>query len=753
MSLLLLSTGVQRPNRLKDEKDEIYHAKWARYCSYDANNFLQSDFIKKTKTNKRFYKGDQWVKDEDLETFFKDESGQSRNRLKIAHNIIRPMVEQYRGNAGRMKINYRAKSISKKAINRREQKLDEQLFYTQVANSIKLPGVADDMRSKLPIGNNETETKRIFDNLYVDNYVDDINALLQYVSELNKFEDKQVRIAEELAFSGIAAVEEYEHNGHQYFDVCRSEDYFFDRSCKEYDHSDAEYWGRQHYMNATDIYENYQDITVDQRNAIENYAVTYQKNTATEKQMLYGGKIPVLKVYWRDAASYEYGYVNDEYGYPYLTRINFTYEGEKKPRYTDKDLIEVDSERSTRVLKGKKKRTLHLDELRYCLFIPQEILSNVQSEKVGDIVLEYGLKPYQETDNLDISNVKSPFKVYCWAYVDGEILSPIDDAIDPQRFLNRILSVAENQINNSRGSGTVYDKSIIDSQTGEADLIKNMNQSKPIGVNARGRGIQNVVGSYDGSINKGTMSLFDIMSTIKAQLKDVTGLNEAIQGESTGSDQLVGVTELMIQRGSLIQEPFYNAITQVYNQCFQSIATIGKRIYADNQRELAIAVGDEGAKVLRISQELKTEDFRAFIKRENSEEMLVQAGNSMALTLLQLQLIDKNTYANLYNRSTPDDVARALRESAKMDIEKQIMQAKQQQMQEQQEQEQKESDENQALMMQQHMMGREDQQNAQNQDHEVDKIISKGMTDQMKQTLIGNQQAAQNAQQSQIAPK
>lgn len=747
--LLLLSSGTQRPNRLTEEKDESYHARWARYAAFDANNFLQQQFIARTKINKKFYKGDQWFMNEDLEAFFKDESGNPRNRLKMVNNIIRPMIEQYRGNAIRMKINFRAKSISPKAINRREQRLSEQLLYTQVANKIKLPGIAEDMRKKLAIGNNETETKQIFDNMYVDSYVEDINALLEYVSTLNKFENKQVRLAEELALSGLAVMQQYEHNGHQYFKIIRSEDYWFDRSCTEYDHSDAEYWGIQEYMNVTDIFEQNQSLTEEERNGIEAYSQMYQKSTVIEQQNMFGGKVPVLKAYWRDVCKYEYGYVMDEFGYPYLTKINHTYEGEKKARYTDKDLIEVDSERSQLILNGEKKKMLYMDELRYCSFIPQEAVSSISdSKKTGDIILEYGIVPYQETDNLDISNVKSPFKAYCWGYIDGEILSPVDDAVSPQRFINRLLSVAENQINNSRGSGTVYDRSIVDSQNGEADMIKNMNQSKPIGVNARGRGIQNVVGTYDASVNKGTMVMFEIMETVKNQLKDVTGLNEAIQGESLGSDQLVGVTQLMIQRGSLIQEPFYNAITNIYDQCYQSIATVGKRIYADNERELTIAVGEDGARRLKISQDMKVEDFRVFIKRENSEEMLVQAGNSMALTLLQLGFIDKSVFANLYNRATPDEVAKALRASAKMDIEKQRMQDQQNQQMMNEQKQAEQVDEDKQLMLMNHQENREDTMQAKDHDNEIDKILAKGMTDQIKQSLVGNQQLAQGVQQN-----
>lgn len=730
--LLLLSAGTSRPNRLEDKKDDQYHIKWARYAAFDANTYLHQEYLAKTLVNKNFYKGEQWFFAEDLESFFKDETGQGRNRLKMRHNIIRPMVEQFRGNALRMKIKFGAKSISSKAINRREQKLEEMKYYTFMANAVH-PSLGDSLREKLPIGKTQQETAEIFENLWVDGYSDTIEGLMQYVSELNNFEDKQVRVAEELAFSGLATIEEYEHNGHQYFDLLRSEDYFWDRSAKEYDHSDAEYRGRQHYMNATDMYEDYELLSFEDKNAIEKYAKSYQRNSSTETQMLFGGKVPVLKVYWKDTEEYKYGYVLDEYGYPYLTRIDFTYEGEEKPRYTDEDVIIVNSERSREVLGNKKTRKLSVDVIRFCHFVPQEIISSTSSGG-GDIMLDYGILPYQETDNLDISSVKYPFKTYCWGYINGEVLSPIDDAIDPQRFLNRLLSVAENQINNSRGSGTIYDKMVIDPNGGEAEMLKNMNQSKPVGVNAKGRGVQNVIGSYDASINKGTLMMFDIMNTIKNQLKDVTGLNEAIQGESMGADQLVGVTQLMIQRGSLMQESFYNAVTQVFKQSYQSIASVGKRIYADNARELAIAVGDNGAKIITISKDMKGEDFRTFIKRENSEDVLFQAGNSMALTLLQEGFLNKQEVADLFNRSTPDDVARALRKSAKTDIERARIQSQQQAQASDEEQQHQTAEEQKALMLKKYDDDREDKNTALAQDNELDKIIAKGITKQLEIT-------------------
>lgn len=677
--LFLIGDANLRPNMLEDKKDETYHLKFARYCVGQANNQRHVDYVTKIRLNKNFYKTKQWTFDEDLEAFFKDENNQPRNRIKVINNIIRPMVENYRGNAIRMQINAGVKSISPTAISRREKKLNEMLFYSQIANEPGNP-FGEQLRKKLPIGKSDSETQDIFDNLYIDSYVQTMNALLEYVSDKNRFEAMQQRIAEELALSGIAVIRNYEYGGHQQFEFTESENFFWDRSGKEYNLTDAEYMGENPYLTTSQIFEAFQDINSDQREAIEQYSRQYHKanfsygagsrgNTQLSKYDT-GGRVPVFYTYWRDTQKYEYGYVRDEFGYPYLTKINFTYDGDESPRYTDEDLIEVNTVRSKEVLGGKIKKSIYVDILRYCKFIPKEVLASVStdpenSDKYSDIVFEYGIAPYQETESLEISNVQFPYKCYCWGYIDGEVLSPVDDAISPQRMINRVLSVAENQINNSRGAGTFYDKSMVDAQGGESEMLRNMNQSRPVGINAKGRGIQNAVSQYDGTIKQGTMVLFNIISGIQGMVQQMTGINEALKGENTGSDQLVGVTELMIQRGSLMQEPFYNAISEIFLQCYQSIATVGKRIYADNERELTMAVGDNGYKIIKITKDMSLEDFKCFVKRENTEEVLSRAGDQMLLQYLQLGLIDKDSYSVLVGRSSPDEIAMYMRKKAK----------------------------------------------------------------------------------------
>lgn len=681
--LNLLIGSEDRPNRLESQnKDAAYHAKYAKYCISNAFNFLHYAFIEKVQLNKDFYKGNQWVLPEDTEAFFKDDTGQNRNRIKAVKNTIRPMIEQYRGNANRMQFNARAKSNSPMAINRREKQLGEVMFMHDLAT--ELPEFKDAIGSQVNLGDTKEETEEIFQNHYVDDYVERMNYLLTHVADVNKFEQRKVKVAENLGLSGLAVMKGYEHLFQHKFEVVESERFFFDRSATEYDLSDSEYMGETQFMSPSTIFERYQELDAKYRIAIEESSKNMRKpsDSSTDKNgmMSQSGKIAVFHVYWRDMESIEYGYVLDPYGYPYLAKINYIEDGEEKPQYTTENLIDPPNQRAKRLLRNKKSRKLIVDVLRYAIIIPKELIAIKESDidTLSDIVLEHGILPYQETELTDPSNVKFPYKCYTWGYIDGEIMSPVDDAINPQRLINRMLSVAENQINNSRGSGMIYDKSFFEQKGEEDEMLRNMNQSKPVGVYGKGHGIQNMTGTYDATVKNGTLVMFDIIKTMGAFTQEITGVNEALKGESMGNDQLVGVTQLMIQRGSLMQEPFYNAMADVFLQCYQSIATVGKRIYADNERELAIMVGDQGVKTFKISADMKHETFRVFIKRDNTNDMLKSAANNMLLTFFQLQLISKEEMANLYDRSTPEDISKAMRKKVVQDIEAARMAKKQQ---------------------------------------------------------------------------
>lgn len=672
--MLGIIAGTTRPDKLTSDKDKQYHVDFSRYALYTSFDQRHAQWLEECDLNRRFYRNEQWFLEEDLEAFFKDESGQARNRIKVVKNKILGIVEQYRGNAIIMDITGRVESVSYKAINRREEKLAEMLYWTDVANNTD-EATANVIREKFPIGKNEKETTEMFDNIYQDTFIHDINALIEYTAKENKFEEKRPELATDLALTGKGTLMYEVHNGDFIWRRIQTERTFWDRSGQEYDLSDAEFKGHWDMLTDTEIFESAQDLTDDERKAISD-GITAQSNT----YFCINGKAPVFTVYWKDFEQYDYGYVKDQFGYDYLARIDYTFDGEDKPRYTKNDVIPYkDLNPTQQRLVGKSgMRKLFVDVMRWCRFIPSEIIGTSMSNgTMGDIVLDWGIANYQDTENYKISNVSFPYKDYCWMYFDGYVSSPVSYLINPQRMINRYSSVMENLVNSAKGNNIFYDKDAIGAEEDESEMLSNLNQSKPVGVHGRLRGIHNIIQEYRPSLD--SVLVYETLNNMmKNDIDQIIGVNAPLRGEGS-SDALVGVTQLQIQRASLIQEPYYNALANIYLQAYQATANVGKRVWCDNNRKLSIMLGDSGARTIQISKEHVLEDFRAFIERSQSYQQEKRAANSLAVSFLQMGLINKEVFSRLFNNSTTTDVAFALREFTKINSEVEKQQAAMQQ--------------------------------------------------------------------------
>jgi hypothetical protein len=565
------------------------------------------------------------------------------------------MVQQYVGNAIRLQYNAEAQCISDFVINKREKQIAEAVSHAK--NAQNHPMLKSMIQENHQVEDTPEETEQMFRNVFSEQYEKDINNLIKYVVEDVNMQELKVQITRNLAICGLGIYKGYECN--EVYEAESVNPLFFgwDMSAVKPDLSDAEYMFEWYYMDSPSILERYQSLSKKEREAIENYSRNNSQNSVhkivNNVYTIPGSKIPVYEVYWKDIEKKEYGWVVDEYGYPYYTMIN-----DPNSEYTDSDLIKPPTDEHQERMGDKKKETIYVDVMRFCIMIPQEEIGNGS----GDIILDYGILPYQEKNLYDPANVKFPYKCYTWVYDRGEILSPLDDTIDPQRFLNRTISVVESQMANMRGSGTVVSKSAVDDRDAESDIVRNINSSKPIFVDTdRVGSVQNAIGTYGTNIGPGTLQMFQVIQSVQQSIQDVTGVNEAMTGTQGGGDVLVGVIEAQIQRGSLVQEPFYWALTSILKQAYQHIATVAKAIYFDNPRRLAMIVGDQGLETITITEDNMMQDYRVFIKRSEGEEKGFQAGNQLLFTMLQAGLIDATTFSNLFNRATPDLVASSLR--------------------------------------------------------------------------------------------
>lgn len=659
-----ININPKRPNQIDQVKDKKYHVDFARWTLNGLNDPYYNQFILKTLLNWSFYKGGdgQWVLKEDLESFFLDSSGDVRNRLKWTKNLIRPMVQQFIGNAVRMSYSARAETTGDFVVNRREEQWNNLKGYFELAQ--QRPELKQMISDRVPIRETLDETKEDFDLMFDDDLADTINNLLVFYERDIDIEELKKMICTHLAISGLGIYKGFNANMKYCGDFIDPLFHFFDRSARKPDLSDAGYMGEWYWMETSSIFERWQHLSMDDKQAIEMAAVNYSNQNQVNSMFSYSGsytgyngKISVFETYWKDNVEQEYAYVNDRFNYPWFTQIN-----SDDSEYTTKDAIEPPIDEAKRkqlgFKKGSKVTKIVVETLRYCIFVPGE-----QIGYKDDVVLEWGEVPYQEVYKYDPSSTKFPYKCYTWNYDKGEIISPLDDAIKPQRMINRLISVAEAQINNAGVTGVAIDINAIPAHLSEEEVYRDVNQGKPVSLDTTRTGsIQNSIGQYGTTLHPNIFNVWNVIKEFQMGMADVTGVNEAMTGTMGGSDTAVGVTEAMIGRGSLVQEPFFYALTKILKQAYQHMATVGKKIMYDNPRRAAMVVGDKGYQILNLTKDHLLEDFRVWIERSESPATAQQNANALIFTLMQGGLIDPFRASMLFNRSTPDQVARSMRE-------------------------------------------------------------------------------------------
>jgi hypothetical protein len=694
-TLILIGEGT-RPERTKpnESKDEQYHLENGRWCVYHANNNKHNEHQKNITINRNFYSPNkQWTVEEDFNNFLMDTSGQTNNRIKVEMNYIQIMGNQYVGNVCNMGVRSRCVPMNPLAKEREKDELNKSLMWNDVMKSAS-PEVNAMVQANQNVGQTEEETISIFGNTYVDKFVKGVNGLLKYGEVVNNVELMKKEVAESIVISGMAVIKPEVSSREYRYKLVQPERFFWDREARRYDLSDAAYMGEVEQVMLTEIYERCHMASDSVKRQIEEFKSSLSGSSHSKPDRLI-----LLHVYWRDISMDRWGYVEDEFGDLVFDRIDYTFENEEKPRYKMSDVVAL-SKLNTYQKKvvgngidGKGAKLTFTDQWRYVEFVPREQLGalvGVNNKDTKDLVLEYGIVPYQEPNVYSPFNMESPYKVGFYIYTDGYVYSPLDIAINPQRVANRLMSVVENIMNNSHGSGSIIAKESVDkSGMSAAQLQLKMKRNEPIVVPAAAfGGVQNAVGKYDSNIGQGAASFLETANIFLQTIEKITGVNEAMKGQMERPDQLVGTMQLMIKKGTVVTERYYSAVRELFRQVYQAMATSGKRFYVNEKPKLTALIGDEESEIIQLTKEMSWENHRVFVDLTPDQQTERQYIDVMLMQFLQMGLMDKGRFSLLIGRASLDDMWYALRESTKeiMEAERQASQMAMQDMEQEQQQ-------------------------------------------------------------------
>ena len=659
-------TNTVRPSRTKEKKDMDYHCRYARWVVNRAMSDTYRTWLAKCAINWSFFKGGrgQWVLEEDLEGFFLDESGGIKNRIRMSQNLIKPMVNQFVGNAVRLNFNAQAESYNDHAQSFMDKEVQRMNWFHSAEEAN--PKTSSVIRDRIPLGNSRMETEELVRANPQDVVQENANALLTAIKKDCDTEEIQVRMSRYLALSGLALYEGGEKNGSYVGDAQMPWQYFWDDGARKPDLSDSEFMGKWEFSDAVSLIETYERLSKTEVEAIENFAIRDSQNVF---QKIFNNhwnaspsRIPVYHCYWKDLMEVEYAWIKDKNGFVVYEHIN-----NDMSEYTSKDRVtkaEVTPEQLAQT-DDKLHAFIYVDVIRYCKFIPKEDVSYNGLQE--DIVLEWGTLKYGETYSFAPDTMRWPFKAYTWHYENGELLTPIDDAIDPQRMMNRMLSIQESHINNSHGSVPVIARETMTEEGEEADIEHRMNNSKPVFLEAAAfGGVNNAVGQIPSNLGKDSGVIDGVLNQMKTAMADMTGVNEAMTGTMGSKGALVGVIEEQINRGSIVQEPFYFALTKCMTSVYEHMMTVGKKIYADNPRKLALMVGDKGKDILVFLRDIDLEDFRLSVDRVEGQKTMIDQGTEAAMLFLQMGMLPPEVASQLFGKATVDQVYNAFRKYSGM---------------------------------------------------------------------------------------
>ena len=657
-----------RPNRMvpKEKKDKDYHRLNARFCVSSANTGMIMRMHAKMEAAERAY-NDMIITPEDVATVLVDESKQSRNRVFLTFNMIKPLVEQHRGTMLRSKFNATINPVTYHTTTRKQIALGHKLLAHQ--HAMTSPTMKYILSQRYDMGDTIEETMARHEN-FQDEYLAALRHLSQSAAKLAfEGDDTGMEILQYL-FSGVTCGMFRPEGSFVRYRSFSPKNLIWDTSSERLDFADSAWMGMRTPMDLTDIAETFPDVDRNELEYCEQQIRLYSGfgSVASNSfpQMQFNSKLQVHSVYWKDVAFCEVGYINGIGGVPTLVKVGYD-EGEKKNVVTYNDLIAPpDNEQNKELFKGKKVRKSTVEVTRFCDFIPWEYmmgpskgLDGAKPEDLPDLVLDYGLYDLQGYNPLDPMKTANPIKAYRYAVADGEIVTPVQASIDPNRFAIRVLSALEGQMNMAGGKGTVINNDMLHPSMQNGEGERRIKNSETLIVEGGPNAAQTAVSSYDNTPGQGTYGLMQVVAAVQDLVNTVQGTPSATTQPER--NQTTGVTEMVTANAALMHEAIYDGYNGLQTQKWKFLVTAGKEWYLERPDVLFDLIDERDYLPLLLTEEVSIERLNATVERDNPDQTKRQLVNGWLDTLFQIGAIPPELYYQLYNVSYFEDAAKALK--------------------------------------------------------------------------------------------
>ena len=579
----------------KSEKNEEYHKHWALSILNEAVDGRFDIGYRLMQESYDFYDGTQ---DNDEYSFLQEsESGDNLPAIWINYNSVRTKVDVLLGELSAKGFEVNVRAINKDAVSR---KLDEKW---KIKAKMMMQGDLQDLQeiSGLPVAPVEKlpETEEELNDYIEFKYKEDaekvMEAALKYLVKKYEWMRKRIEVFRDLVITGRCFVKTEIVEGMVQYKRVDPRYMIFDTTSRDDLLRDSAYFGHIELLPLAEAKQRFK-LTKTEIDEMGAGATTHTNhflnvfnsdssrvNSETTLEFLSGAKdnLKVLVFYgqFQDTEMVKRKVSTDQYGNKHYKKVK---DGAK----------------------GKDIKNTPVKVWRKVTLIG------------GSVVRDWGVKENMIRSIDDMYDTRSDYICLAHNFVNGKTISKVDLIKGLQKFKNMALYNLQLAMNRAGAKGFMYDMSMIPDRWDVDDVLYYLKtagigffNSMKDGMSRPNPGITN----FDMTISQSIHQYMGIAQMIDSQMDEITGINEARQGQVASASQAVGVTQAAITSSQFVTEPLYAAFEAFSEDLFNNLAGLAKIIFKENPESFSPIIGDSGIDFLENDMDMHMNDYGAFI--------------------------------------------------------------------------------------------------------------------------------------------
>jgi hypothetical protein len=234
----------------------------------------------------------------------------------------------------------------------------------------------------------------------------------------------------------------------------------------------------------------------------------------------------------------------------------------------------------------------------------------------GDLIKDWGIIENSVRDNEALAETSCPIKGLVPHFLNGRGVSVTHQMKGLQKLKDITLYNLQLEMTTAGRKGFVYDVSQTPEGWKAETVLKYLKTSGVAFIDSKKDGLpstHNQFNPIDQTLSQSVEQYIRISQMVDSEMDAITGVNYARQGQSTGANQGLGVTQTALMQSAMSTKTVDDLFMMLNEQVLNHMAGLVKISAAGNEKYAPI-IGDDGIEFLEDTMDLELDDFAVFME-------------------------------------------------------------------------------------------------------------------------------------------